>query len=53
MIVEIFLAGIIAPALFWTGYFYYKDRLRPEPLLKFGTMYLLGLATAFICLLFL
>ena len=52
MIVEIFLAGIIAPALFWTGYFYYKDRLRPEPLLKFGTMYLLGLATAFICLLF-
>jgi RsiW-degrading membrane proteinase PrsW (M82 family) len=48
--IPIFLAGIFAPALFWTGYFYYKDRFRPEPLVKFGTAYLLGLAAAGLCL---
>ena len=48
--VEFFVAAIIAPALFWAGYYYYKDRFQPEPLVKFGTAYLLGLAAAFICL---
>ncbi len=52
MAVEILIAGIIAPALFWTGYFYYKDRFKPEPLVKFGTAYLLGIAAAGLCLLF-
>lgn len=50
--VEFFLAAIIAPALFWAGYYYYKDRFQPEPLVKFGTAYLLGLAGAFLCLKF-
>ena len=50
MTFSIFLAGIFAPVLFWTGYFYYKDRFQPEPLVKFGTAYLLGLAAAGVCL---
>lgn len=44
------LSAIIAPALFWTGYFYYKDRFQPEPLLKFGFSYVLGFAAALGCL---
>ncbi len=50
--VEFVLAAIIAPALFWAGYYYYKDRFQPEPLVKFGTAYLLGLGAAFLCLKF-
>lgn len=50
MTVQILLAGIFAPALFWSGYLYYKDRFQPEPLMKFGTAYLLGLAAAAACL---
>jgi len=50
MNIELVMAAIIAPALFWTGYFYYKDRFQPEPLLKFGSAYLLGLAAAWGCL---
>jgi len=50
--VEFILAAIIAPALFWAGYFYYQDRFQPEPLVKFGTAYLLGLAAALLCLKF-
>jgi RsiW-degrading membrane proteinase PrsW (M82 family) len=50
MDVLVLLSGIIAPALFWSGYLYYKDRYRPEPLLKFGSCYLLGLAAAGACL---
>ncbi len=50
--VELFVAAIIAPAIFWAGYFYYKDRFKPEPLVKFGTSYLMGLAAAFLCLKF-
>ena len=48
--VEFILAAIVAPALFWAAYLYYKDRFQPEPLVKFGTAYLLGLAAAFVCL---
>jgi len=50
MNIELVMAAILAPALFWTGYFYYKDRFQPEPLLKFGSAYLLGLAAAYGCL---
>jgi RsiW-degrading membrane proteinase PrsW (M82 family) len=42
-------SGIIAPALFWIGYFYYKDRYRPEPILKTGLGYVLGFAAAYLC----
>jgi len=43
------LSAIAAPALFWIGYFAYKDRFRPEPLLRIGAAYLLGLAAAGAC----
>jgi len=52
MTVWIVLSGIIAPALFWIGYFYYKDRFQPEPILKIGTCYLLGILTGILCLKF-
>lgn len=52
MTLWIILAGIIAPALFWIGYFYYKDRAQPEPFSKIGTAYLLGLLSAYACLRF-
>jgi protease PrsW len=42
-------SGIIAPTLFWIGYFYYKDRYQPEPVLKVALGYLLGFAAAFLC----
>lgn len=43
------LSGIIAPAIFWIGYFYYKDRFRPEPIRNLGISYLFGFAAAFLC----
>lgn len=49
MSVWIILSGIAAPALFWIGYFIYKDRFKPEPLLRIGAAYLLGLAAAAAC----
>jgi len=52
MTIWVILAGIIAPAFFWIGYFYYKDQAQPEPFLKIGTAYLLGLLTAYACLQF-
>ena len=42
----IICAGILAPAIFWMAYFYFKDRLQPEPFLKIGTAYLLGIGSA-------
>ncbi len=45
-------AAIIAPAVFWVGYYYHKDRRRPEPLLRLLQAYLLGLAFGFLCYLF-
>jgi len=48
----IFVSAIIAPALFWILYFYYKDRLQPEPLLYLGLTYIMGLAVAFACIYF-
>lgn len=45
----IFLSAIIAPAIFWIFYFYYKDRFRPEPIIYLGLTYIFGLFTAFAC----
>ncbi|MBN1223508.1 MAG: PrsW family intramembrane metalloprotease [Candidatus Aminicenantes bacterium] len=39
----ILFSGILSPAIFWIAYFYFKDRLQPEPFLKIGTAYLLGI----------
>ena len=52
MTVWLVLSGIIAPAVFWSGYFYYKDRFRPEPFHNLGITYIFGLATAFACIQF-
>jgi RsiW-degrading membrane proteinase PrsW (M82 family) len=45
-----FISYIIAPALFWLAYFYYKDRYRPEPLKNLAFAFFLGVAAAFFCL---
>ncbi len=52
MTVWIILSGIIAPAVFWFGYFYYKDRFQPEPIRNLGFTYVLGLVAAFACVKF-
>jgi len=49
MTLWIFLSGILAPALFWIGYFYYKDRFKPEPFKYIGTAYVLGILSGFLC----
>jgi RsiW-degrading membrane proteinase PrsW (M82 family) len=49
MTLWIFLSGIIAPAIFWIFYFYYKDRFRPEPIIYLGLTYIFGILTAFAC----
>lgn len=51
MTLGLFISSVLAPALFWSGYLYYKDRFQPEPLLKFGSAYLAGIAAALVCLL--
>ena len=47
-----YISAIIAPALAWIVYFYYKDRFQPEPLRNLGLTYLLGLIAAFGCIIF-
>jgi len=42
-------AAILAPAAFWIGYFYYKDRFRPEPLANLVAAYAMGFASGFLC----
>ncbi len=49
MTLWIFISGILAPALFWIGYFYYKDRVKPEPFKFIGIAYLLGILAGFLC----
>lgn len=44
------LTCIFAPALFWIGYFYYHDRLKPEPILLTALSYILGFFSAWLCL---
>jgi RsiW-degrading membrane proteinase PrsW (M82 family) len=48
MSIWIILSGIIAPALFWFGYLYFKDRVQPEPFHTTGITYILGIFSAFI-----
>lgn len=49
MTVWLLFSGILAPAVFWAGYFIYKDRFRPEPLRHLGCAYLMGLLAAYLC----
>ena len=46
------VAAIIAPAAFWIGYFYYKDRRRPEPLANLLEAFALGFLAGFLCIQF-
>jgi RsiW-degrading membrane proteinase PrsW (M82 family) len=43
------LLGILLPALFWVGYFYYKDRRKPEPIWAAALAFLSGIAAAYFC----
>jgi RsiW-degrading membrane proteinase PrsW (M82 family) len=45
-----FLTALVAPAAFWIGYLYYKDRYQPEPLRTVGLAYLLGIGAGWFCL---
>jgi RsiW-degrading membrane proteinase PrsW (M82 family) len=42
-------AAILAPAAFWIGYFYYKDRFQPEPLPNLIVSFGLGFVFGFLC----
>ena len=46
MSIWIILSGIIAPAIFWIGYLYFKDRIQPEPFRTTGITYILGIFSA-------
>jgi len=46
----IVVSGLIAPAIFWIGYFYYKDRYLPEPPIEVGVSYILGFLFALACI---
>lgn len=48
MSIWIILSGIIAPAIFWFGYLYFKDRVQPEPFMTTGISYILGIFSAII-----
>jgi RsiW-degrading membrane proteinase PrsW (M82 family) len=48
MSIWIILSGIIAPAIFWIGYLYFKDRVQPEPFRTTGITYILGIFSAII-----
>jgi RsiW-degrading membrane proteinase PrsW (M82 family) len=53
MSIWILLSGIIAPAIFWLGYLYFKDRVQPEPFRTIGITYILGILSAIIAIQFL
>jgi RsiW-degrading membrane proteinase PrsW (M82 family) len=46
------LAAIFGPAVFWIGYFYYKDRFQPEPLVNLLEAYFLGFLFGVFCFYF-
>lgn len=50
MSIWIILSGIIAPAIFWLGYLYFKDRVQPEPFLTTGMTYILGIFSAILAI---
>ncbi len=41
--------AVLAPAAFWIGYYYYKDRFRPEPPVNLAVSYGLGFLAGFLC----
>lgn len=45
----ILISTVVAPALFWIVYFYYKDRFQPEPFRNIALTFFLGVSTAFLC----
>lgn len=49
-VVLVLPTALIAPALFWIAYLYYKDRYQPEPLLAVGLAYALGIVSGWLCL---
>ncbi len=50
MSVGLALALIFAPAVFWIGYSYYHDRIKPEPLVLTAFSYFLGFLSGWLCL---
>jgi RsiW-degrading membrane proteinase PrsW (M82 family) len=50
MSIGLALALIFAPAVFWTGYSYYHDRFKPEPLVLTAFSYFLGFLSGWLCL---
>ncbi len=42
-------AALVLPAVFWSGYLCYKDRLRPEPLRNVAASFAMGAAAGFLC----
>jgi RsiW-degrading membrane proteinase PrsW (M82 family) len=50
MSIWIILSGIIAPAIFWFGYLYFKDRIQPEPFRTTGITYILGIFSAILAI---
>jgi len=50
MSILIILSGIIAPAIFWVGYLYFKDRVQPEPFRTTGITYILGIFSAIVAI---
>lgn len=51
MTITLIIAAIIAPTVFWLGYFYYKDRFKPEPAWSIAVAYIMGFGTAYLCFL--
>ena len=49
MTFNVVVSLLVAPAVFWVGYFYYKDRFFPEPITKTLVTYFSGFAAAFLC----
>lgn len=50
MSIRLVLILIFAPAIFWIGYFYYHDRLKPEPPILTAFTYLLGFLSGWLCM---
>lgn len=46
---SIIASFLVAPAIFWMGYFYYKDRYFPEPISKTLITYFMRFAAEFLC----
>ncbi len=44
------LSLIVAPALLWLLYHYYKDRFQPEPVRLLGVSYVAGFVAGYLCL---